>query len=83
MKNNGQDDDADLDADFPLGDGTAESTADVVCPYCGEPVTIAVDPGGGPVQEYVVDCGVCCNPWDVRVRFFGGVPEVRIVPLDE
>ena len=48
MKNNGQDDDTDLDADFPLGDGTAESTADVVCPYCGEPVTIAVDPGGGP-----------------------------------
>ena len=83
MKNNGQGDDAGLDADFPLGDGTAESTADVVCPYCGEAVTIAVDPGGGAVQEYVEDCEVCCRPWDVRVRFFDGVPEVQIAPLDE
>jgi len=83
MKNNGQDDGADLDADFPLGDGTAESTADVVCPYCGEHVTIAVDPGGGPTQEYVEDCEVCCNPWDVSVRFLDGVPQVSIAPLDE
>jgi hypothetical protein len=83
MMNNGQDSDADLDADFPLGDGTAESTADVVCPYCGEAVTIAVDPGGGSTQEYVEDCEVCCNPWDVTVRFFDGVPEVLITPLDE
>ena len=82
MKNNGQHDDADLDADFPLGDGTAETTADVVCPYCGEAVTIAVDPGGGSAQEYVEDCEVCCRPWDVRVRFLDGVPEVQIAPLD-
>ena len=83
MKNNGQDDDAGLDADFPVGDGTAESTADVICPYCGEAVTIAVDPGGGSAQEYVEDCEVCCRPWNVRVRFVGGVPDVLIVPLDE
>jgi len=83
MTNNGQGGDADLDADFPLGDGTAESSADVVCPYCGEALTIAVDPGGGPAQEYVEDCEVCCNPWDVRVRFFDGVPQVLISPLDE
>ena len=82
MKNNGQDDAADLDADFPLGDGTAESTADVVCPYCGEAVTIAVDPGSGSVQEYVEDCEVCCNPWDVSVRFLDGVAQVQIAPLD-
>jgi len=83
VRNNGQNDDSDMDADFPLGDGTADTTADVVCPYCGETVTIAVDPGGGQVQEYVEDCEVCCNPWEVKVRFVDGVPEVLIAPLDQ
>ena len=83
MNGNGKNDESDLDADFPLGDGTAETTADVVCPYCGEPVTISVDPGGGSAQEYVEDCEVCCNPWQVSVRFHEGVPEVSIVPIDE
>jgi hypothetical protein len=77
------DDNFDLDDEFPLGDGTAESSADVVCPYCGEPVTIAVDPGGGTIQQYVEDCEVCCNPWQVSVRFIGGSPSVEVIPLDE
>ena len=38
---------AELDEDFPLGDGTAETEALVVCPYCGEENEIALDPGGG------------------------------------
>jgi hypothetical protein len=83
MTDNGQNDDSDLDADFPLGDGTAETETDVVCPYCGETVTMSVDPGSGSVQEYVEDCEVCCNPWAVKVRFTDGVPEVMITPLDE
>jgi len=83
MNGNGQNDESDLDADFPLGDGTADTTADVVCPYCGEAVTILVDPGGGSAQEYVEDCEVCCNPWQVKVHFVEGVPEVSIVPIDE
>lgn len=58
-----------LDDDFPLGDGTADAEADVTCPYCGESVTIALDPGSGAVQEYVEDCQVCCRPWTVRVTF--------------
>jgi transposase-like protein len=37
------------------------------CPYCGEPVTILVDPGGAAVQRYVEDCAVCCRPWEVQV----------------
>jgi hypothetical protein len=40
--------------------------SDVECPYCGELVTIFVDPGGGPDQTYVEDCPVCCRPWLVR-----------------
>jgi hypothetical protein len=46
-----------------------DTEAEVVCPYCGEGVTIGLDPGGGPVQAYVEDCQVCCQPWRVSVRY--------------
>ena len=58
-----------LDEDFPLGDGTAETSAEAECPYCGETVEVALDPGSGPRQEYVEDCPVCCRPWQVRVQY--------------
>ncbi|MGI8497439.1 MAG: CPXCG motif-containing cysteine-rich protein [Gemmatimonadaceae bacterium] len=57
--------DDDLDAEFPLGDGTADVEATVHCPYCGEENVIGLDPGGGSSQEYVEDCQVCCQPWRV------------------
>ncbi|HJQ22075.1 MAG TPA: CPXCG motif-containing cysteine-rich protein [Gemmatimonadaceae bacterium] len=59
----------DLDEEFPLGDGTADLDADVVCPYCGEAVTLALDAGSGESQEYVEDCPVCCQPWKVVLRY--------------
>jgi hypothetical protein len=65
------DPDPDLDRDFPLGDGTADTEAVVICPYCGEANQIGLDPGSGATQEYVEDCQVCCNPWWVRVRYHG------------
>jgi hypothetical protein len=37
------------------------------CPYCGEPIELLVDEGGGEYQEYVEDCPVCCRPWEVRI----------------
>ena len=56
----------------------------VSCPYCGELVEMVVDPGGGPVQEYVEDCEVCCRPWSVRVAFDrDGVPTVSVATLEE
>jgi hypothetical protein len=76
-------DDAEHEEDFPIGDGTADSSADVVCPYCSERVTIGVDPGGGSLQQYVEDCEVCCNPWNVTVRFIGGTPHVSVEPIDQ
>src|SRR5438067_1609715 len=36
------------------------------CPYCGEPVSLWIDEGGGESQDYVEDCSVCCRPWRVR-----------------
>lgn len=58
-----------LDEDFPLGDGTADSEATVICPCCAEEVSIALDPGSGPTQSYVEDCPVCCQPWQVRLQY--------------
>jgi hypothetical protein len=59
----------DLDDEFPLGDGVADLTAWVTCPYCGEEIELAVDPGGGTVQEYVEDCEVCCRPMQLTVSW--------------
>ena len=61
--------DENLNEEFPLGDGTAETEARVRCPYCGEINEIALDPGSGSEQEYVEDCQVCCRPWNITVRY--------------
>ncbi len=73
-----------LDDAFPLGDGTADTDAVVQCPYCGEAVEIALDPGSGARQEYVEDCPVCCRPWQVRVAYRpDGSATVAVQPADE
>ena len=73
-----------LDDEFPLGDGFAEQTAEVACPYCGEWSTIHLDPGSGARQRYVEDCPVCCRPWDVRVSYDGdGGASVELRGEDE
>ena len=60
---------AELDEEFPLGDGVADVSSEVSCPYCGESVEIALDPGSGTTQEYIEDCQVCCRPWHVSVTY--------------
>lgn len=73
-----------LEEAFPPGDGTAETDAVVVCPYCGEGVEIELDPGSGAVQEYVEDCAVCCRPWLVTVRYdASGAAAVTVSAQDE
>jgi hypothetical protein len=73
-----------LDREFPLGDGTAETEALIECPYCGEEVEIALDPGSGAVQEYVEDCQVCCQPWGVTVVYAeDGTADVSVRALDD
>jgi hypothetical protein len=68
--------DAPLD---PADSDTYDTEAEVNCPYCGEVVTIGLDPGSGPVQVYVEDCQVCCQPWRVQVRYDQhGVAEVWV-----
>jgi hypothetical protein len=47
-------------------------------------VSIHLDPGSGPRQEYVEDCPVCCRPWRVRVRYMAdGSAEVEVAPEDD
>ena len=78
------DDESELDEAFPLGDGTADTAQTVFCPYCGEAVEIVLDPGGGPEQEYVEDCEVCCRPWNVRVEYRDdGSADVHLAAADE
>ena len=56
----------------------------VSCPYCGEENVIAVDERGGRRQQYVEDCHVCCQPWDVvaTVDHEGDI-NVQLRTLDE
>jgi hypothetical protein len=74
----------DLERDFPLGDGTADTSSLVVCPYCGEENTVSLDPGSGEAQDYVEDCQVCCQPWRVTVEYGAdGSAIVSAAALDE
>ena len=61
-----EDDDARLE---PADMETWDTEVEVDCPYCGEVVTIGVDPAGGAVQSYVEDCQVCCQPWQVHLSY--------------
>ncbi|HYF38171.1 MAG TPA: CPXCG motif-containing cysteine-rich protein [Gemmatimonadales bacterium] len=76
--------DDDLDEEFPLGDGTADTLAEVRCPYCGEVNEITLDPGSGSRQDYTEDCQVCCRPWRVAVNYdLNGEAQVTLDPEDQ
>ena len=38
----------------------------ITCPYCGETITILLDPSDTD-QEYIEDCQVCCQPINFTV----------------
>jgi hypothetical protein len=72
----------DFDREAP--DVLADDEATVWCPYCGEPNEIALDLGSGAHQSYVEDCQVCCQPWQVTVRFArDGAATVTVRAIDE
>jgi hypothetical protein len=79
MREHDEELDQELDEEFPTGDGTVETEATVLCPYCGEINEIGLDPGSGPNQEYVEDCQICCRPWRVIVTYLpDGAAEVSV-----
>lgn len=72
------------DEEFPLGDGVADLSGEVHCPYCGESVEITLDPGSGAHQQYIEDCQVCCRPWVVSVNYDeDGTAHVYVDPSDD
>jgi len=72
----------------PLED-RADAPADRVavgtpCPYCGERVTVHVEPTGMSLERYVEDCPVCCRPWRVIAEETGpGEFDVSLARQDE
>ncbi|MFT5994300.1 MAG: hypothetical protein ACJA1R_000136 [Flavobacteriales bacterium] len=46
------------------------------CPWCFEPGEVAVEPD--LVGQLIVDCEVCCRPWDIVVRWENGSPFVTV-----
>lgn len=44
-----------------------DESIETSCPYCGAAVELQIDAGGGERQQYVEDCPVCCQPWNVEV----------------
>jgi hypothetical protein len=48
-----------------------ETTAEVVCPYCGETITLLLDLSVEE-QSYIEDCSVCCQPMNVSYRVEDG-----------
>ena len=55
--------------------------AEIVCPYCGESVTIALE--ADVAGELVQDCEVCCRPWLLRIGRTAGRLTVEATRLDE
>ena len=53
-------------------------TATYTCAYCGEPVVAFVDIGGGPLQELIEDCAVCCRPNVLVIRVDPATGDVSI-----
>ena len=48
----------------------------VVCPYCGEQGQIYIEPEVS--GTLVIDCEVCCNPWQVTVYWDGEERSVEV-----
>ncbi len=68
-----------LNTDQPHHSRAPHGETEVTCPYCGETVTMVLDPASGSEQDYVEDCEVCCRPWQVTVRYDEtGAAEVQL-----
>jgi cysteine-rich CPXCG protein len=48
----------------------------ISCPYCGEPLTVLIDPSEAG-QEYIEDCQICCRPIIMQVNAMGTAVEPR------
>jgi hypothetical protein len=55
-----------------------ETSAEVVCPHCGESITLLLDLSVES-QSYIEDCSVCCQPMTVTyVAQDGELTDLRV-----
>jgi len=54
-----------------------ETTAAVLCPYCGETIELLID-ATLPHQRYVEDCEICCRPIIVEIDATADEPAVGV-----
>ena len=56
---------------------------DINCPYCGETITILIEPEDSG-QQYIEDCQVCCKPITfVPIMDDDGEGRLRVTVHDE
>jgi hypothetical protein len=48
-----------------------EDSAEVLCPYCAQTCTLAIDTSVRG-QKFTTDCEVCCRPFQVSVECEAG-----------
>jgi len=55
----------------------------VECPYCGENISVLVDPSVSQ-QDYIEDCQVCCRPINFSIEIEpDGDASVRVTSENE
>ena len=57
-----------------------ESESHFDCPYCGEPISMLLDPSAGS-QSYIEDCEVCCRP--IKISFQVAEQEIQSVRAEQ
>jgi hypothetical protein len=54
-----------------------QEEAEIECPFCGETITVFVDPSVVR-QSYIEDCSVCCRP----IQFEVGCEDNAVVSIE-
>jgi len=56
----------------------SQNEKEIICPYCGETITVLIDNSAGN-QEYHEDCSVCCAPilFSIIVDHEGNIMQVE------
>lgn len=52
----------------------------VTCPYCGERLELYLE--AELEGTLIQDCEVCCNPWEIQIRYDGGHRQVSVTRAD-
>jgi cysteine-rich CPXCG protein len=61
---------------------TALYEHEVMCPYCGENITVFLD-SSIEIQEYYEDCSVCCAPILFNLSIEGDLIDLTLKRDDE